>query len=154
SVVAPGSLAGKTSTTISVERSGTRVSSLSVSADVTAPALFTANQSGTGPVAALNEDGSVNSASRPAPQGSVVVLYGTGAGLMTRQVADGQVMDANLTSPQAPVFVRVGKFPAEILYAGSAPGLVAGALQINVRIPRDLPQGGDVPVQLIVGTYA
>ena len=37
------------------------------------------------------------------------------------------------------------------MYAGAAPGLTAGVLQVNVRIPVDAPAGA-VPVSLVVGT--
>jgi len=35
----------------------------------------------------------------------------------------------------------VNNQPADVLYAGSAPGLVAGANQVNVRIPPDAASG-------------
>ena len=54
--------------------------------------------------------------------------------------------------PTAGVWVRFGKLPGEILYAGTAPFLVNGALQVNVRIPADLIPG-TLPVQLIVGSW-
>ena len=43
--------------------------------------------------------------------------------------------------------------PAEVLYAGSASGLVSGALQVNVRVPQTIPLAGNavVPVELIIG---
>ena len=37
------------------------------------------------------------------------------------------------------------------MYAGAAPGLTAGVLQVNVRIPVDAPTGA-VPVSLVAGT--
>jgi uncharacterized protein (TIGR03437 family) len=60
-------------------------------------------------------------------------------------------MDANLSRPQQAVYVRVGTLPADIVYAGSAPTLVNGALQVNVRIPATSPSGNQ-PIKLIVGT--
>jgi uncharacterized protein (TIGR03437 family) len=35
----------------------------------------------------------------------------------------------------APVTVTIGGEPAPIIYAGAAPGLVAGAVQVNVKVP-------------------
>ncbi len=78
----------------------------------------------------------LNSAANPAPEGSVVVLYGTGQG------ASG-----------LPVSVQIGGRPSEVLYAGAVAGY-PGLLQINVRIP---PQGsgpvlpGNVSVSISVG---
>src|SRR5262249_45104477 len=114
SAVVPSSLAGKTSTTARVELNGAAVGSVPVAADATAPALFTANSSGKGQVAALNQDGSVNGPSNPAPSGSVVVLYATGAGVLERPLADGEIAGSALISAKAPVFVRFGKLPGQI----------------------------------------
>ena len=49
------------------------------------------------------------------------------------------------------MFVRVGKLPAQVLYAGTAPGLVNGALQINIVLPKELLGGPAVPIQISVG---
>ncbi len=115
----------------------------------TAPALFTLDSSGRGPVAALNEDGTVNSAENPAAPGSIVVLYGTGGGRPEPAPLDGAV--AAGAAPLAdPVGVTVGFEPAQVLYAGSAPGLVEGVVQINVRISDSLSDGAH-PVDVTVG---
>jgi uncharacterized protein (TIGR03437 family) len=37
-----------------------------------------------------------------------------------------------------------------VIYAGSAPGLVAGAVQWNIRVPQELPPG-EHPVVVSVG---
>jgi uncharacterized protein (TIGR03437 family) len=153
SVIVPGSVVGRASTTITVERNG--LPSAAALADVipALPALFTADASGRGQVAAANQDGSYNSRARPAAPGSVVVLYATGAGLLDRAVPDGGVAGLDLARPAAEVAVRIGGRPAEVLYAGSAPGLVHGAVQINARVPDDL-LGGDQPVHVIAGEWA
>ena len=38
-----------------------------------------------------------------------------------------------------------------VAYAGAAPGLVAGVLQVNVKIPDNAPTGDAVPVTLSIG---
>ena len=40
--------------------------------------------------------------------------------------------------PRLPVWVKVGKLQGKVLYAGTAPGLVNGVLQVNVQLPEDL----------------
>ncbi len=35
----------------------------------------------------------------------------------------------------------MGMVPLEVTYAGSAPGLITGANQINIRVPINLPFG-------------
>ncbi len=99
----------------------------------TAPALF----ANAGLAAALNEDGSVNGPLNPAAPGSVIVLFGTGAGVTDPPSVDGEITGATLPRPIEPVEVTFGEQPAEILYAGAAPGLVAGVIQINARISGD-----------------
>ncbi len=153
SVIVPAEVAGRVFTVIAVERSGVFTGVTTATVTTTLPGLFTSNQSGTGPVASFNQDGSLNSPSRPAESGSVVTLFATGAGLMDRSLPNGAVTDFNLVRPQLPVYVRIGTQPAEVLYAGSAPTLVNGALQVNVRIPAGL-QSGNQPIKLIVGNNA
>jgi uncharacterized protein (TIGR03437 family) len=50
-----------------------------------------------------------------------------------------------------PVSVTIGGRDAKVVYAGAAPGLVAGLMQVNVQIPMDVTPGDAVPVQLTVG---
>lgn len=117
--------------------------------------LFTMDTSGRGQAAALNQDGSLNSAANPAAPGSIVVLYGTGAGATTPDSADGEVTPiadpALLPKPTGQVHVSLNGIPAEVLYAGAAPGIVAGVSQINVRIPEDYRRDGDIPVTVRIG---
>jgi uncharacterized protein (TIGR03437 family) len=154
SVVVPAAVGARTATTITVERNGTAGGGLTFATTPTQPGLFTANASGSGPVAALNQNGSINSAGQPADKGSVVALYGTGGGLMDRSLIDGEIMGTDLARPRAPVFVRFSKQPGQVFYAGTAPFLVNGALQVNVQIPADLALTGEIPIQLVIGNWA
>ena len=54
--------------------------------------------------------------------------------------ASGRLAAAPYPCPVLPVELRIGGRPAEILFAGSAPGL-AGLMQVNARIPDPLPPG-------------
>jgi len=38
---------------------------------------------------------------------------------------------------------------AIVTYAGAAPGLVAGVLQVNVVVPNGAPSGGAIPIVLV-----
>lgn len=150
SVIVPAEVAGRVFTVISVERAGQVSSIATASITSTLPGLFTSNASGSGPVASFNQDGSLNGPARPAPTGSVVTLFATGAGVMDRTLPNGAVTDSNLLRPLQPVSVRIGTAAAEVVYAGSAPTLVHGVLQVNVRIPAGLLPG-DYPIKLVVG---
>jgi uncharacterized protein (TIGR03437 family) len=50
-----------------------------------------------------------------------------------------------------PVTATIAGQPADILYAGDAPDLVSGVLQVNVVIPPGTPSGPQ-PVVITVGT--
>ncbi len=151
SAVVPYSVAGKTITRITVNSGGQNTNAVAVPVIEAVPALFTFDSSGKGPAALLNQDGSVNTQANPAPRSSTVVLYGTGEGQSTPLGVDGKPAVAPLPKPVLPVKVLIASREAIVLYAGAAPGLTAGVLQVNVRIPTDAPAGA-VPVSLLVGT--
>lgn len=141
SAVAPFALASRSTTQVVVEYLGTRSAPLTVAVTPTAPGLFSANSTGAGQAAALNQDGSYNSRTNPAAAGSVVVLFGTGQGAGTPESADGVVTNAPFSVPNAPFFAQIGGKNAPILYIGAAPGLVSGLLQVNLQVPDGLPAG-------------
>jgi uncharacterized protein (TIGR03437 family) len=60
---------------------------------------------------------------------NIVVLYATGCGALTND---------NLPRCALPVSATVDDEPAQVLYAGIAPGLVQGANQINIKLPDDI----------------
>jgi uncharacterized protein (TIGR03437 family) len=102
--------------------------------------------------AILNQDYSLNSPAHPAAPGSVVMIYSTREGQTDAPGVDGQIAGTTLPQPRLPVSVTIGGVTAEVLYAGAAPGLVAGVLQVNARVPEGTPAGAAVPVALIIGT--
>lgn len=126
-----------------------------VSVASSAPGIFTANASGAGQAAAINQNGTVNSAAAPAPLGSTISLYVTGEGLTTPGGIDGKVAGVTLPRPLLPVSVTLNGQPAVVTYAGGAPGSIAGLMQVNVQIPATLIQSSagpvSVPVVLQVG---
>ena len=148
--VVPYNVAGKSTVQVTVEYQGQLSAPLSVRVADTAPGLFSANSSGSGAAAALNQDGAFNSVT-PADPESVVVLFGTGEGRTDPSVTDGSVINA-VVRPVAPVTVTIGGARAEVLYAGAAPGNVAGLFQINVKLPPGVR--GSVPVVVNVGGNA
>jgi uncharacterized protein (TIGR03437 family) len=91
--------------------------------------------------AVLNEDGTVNSDTNRAKPGSVVSVFGTGFGALSPIPPDGRLLTGTLPSLTASVQVSLvmpySQAPLEVLYAGPAPTLVAGAIQVNFRLPAD-----------------
>jgi uncharacterized protein (TIGR03437 family) len=119
------------------------------------PALFSLDGTGGGPGAILNQDGTPNSPENPAERGSVVVLFGTGAGQMSPAGQDGTISTGlPLPTPVLPVTVFIDTHPAELLYAGAAPAMVQGILQINARVPASASKGDGIQVMFKVGDYS
>jgi uncharacterized protein (TIGR03437 family) len=109
-----------------------------------APGLFSADASGSGPAAALNENNTGNSAANPIARGHVVVLFATIGG---DQGQDGVIAQSAQQYP-ATVTATVGGLPAVVQYAGPSPGLIWGVSQVNVVIPPDAPVGPAVPITI------
>ena len=114
------------------------------------PGLFTADSSGSGRLAALNQDSTLNAANNPAKPGDAVVLFGTGEGQTLPAGIDGLIMNT-LAKPLLAALVTVGGQTASIDYFGSAPQEVAGVFQLNFRVPLNAPSGNAVPVVLKIG---
>ena len=150
-VIVPYELAGQPTANVSVSFNGSVSAQFTQPVAPAAPHFFTGSYQAAGQIAALNSDYSVNSSTKPAPAGSVVVLYGTGEGVTSPPGIDGSIVGSNLTQPLANVTVTIGGQPANVLYAGGSPGLIEGLLQINLRIPAGTP-AGNAPVTLVIGT--
>ena len=90
---------------------------------------------------------------------SVVSLWLTGAGVDDQMIADGTL------GPLEPPFPRpvlgigatftagTGQVQAPVLFAGQAPGLVAGVVQVNVQIPTFIDAGRPL-LTIHIGNYA
>jgi uncharacterized protein (TIGR03437 family) len=116
-------------------------------ADVS-PALFTVKQLGAGQASVLNQNYTYNGADAPAvpaARGSILMVYGTGFGVANPPGKDG------LSWLTSAVSAIVGGLPAEVTFAGLAPGYTPGLQQINVRIPDGSPTGAAVPIRLQIG---
>jgi uncharacterized protein (TIGR03437 family) len=149
SAVVPYNVSGKTNVNVRLIYGGAVSTPVQLSVSDTSPALFTLNSSGTGPGAILNQDGSVNQANHPAAQGSVIVLYGTGMGILNPLPKDGEVTFVTETTPKK-VTVTIGGKDANVVYAGAAPSLVSGVFQINATLPAGIGSGA-IPILVTVG---
>jgi uncharacterized protein (TIGR03437 family) len=144
--IAPQDVASKSKVTLAVENQGAAASAALVAA-AAVPGIFVS--SGT-QAAAINEDGSLNGgAADPAPVGSILALFLTGAGVTNPPTTDGLLPGLPLPQLALPVTVTVGGAAAEVLYAGSALGL-PGLAQVNIRVPA-VAKSGAVPIQVAVG---
>ena len=115
------------------------------------PGIFRLQIGQSAQAAAINQDGTINGPTNPAARGSVVTVWGTGYGQTNPPCPTGglNVPDAEPLSPGIsaliynvvpnPLGVRI--VPAPVQYAGSAPSLVCGVVQINFQVPVNIAPG-------------
>jgi uncharacterized protein (TIGR03437 family) len=143
--------AGGDSNVIAVQVLYNGNASTSVGWNVTVPGIFLADYT-TQQAAVTNADGTPNSPKNPAKRGSVVTFYGTGGGPTDLPGGDGGIWPSSpLAHLALPVTVKIGNADAEVLYSGSAPGMVSGVFQINVRVPDSVSGPGNPIVVTING---
>ena len=116
----------------------------------------------------INPDGTLNTDQNPVPGDSYVTMYITGAGLLTGELVDGAVssLDFQYVKANLEAGILVAESPPcvtscastlvhpEIQYAGSAPGLVSGVVQINLYIPAHSLLNFYIDWRLPDGSYA
>ena len=161
--VVPFSVVPGTFANVIVEYQGTQSPVVPIFVAGSAPGLFTADSSGAGPAAVLNVDSttgavSLNTPQNPASAGGLIVAYVTGAGQTNPPSQDGVVATsaggmalaieaglnfvlASFGSGPTDCASNPGCRPLELLYSGPAPGIVAGVMQVNMRLPSTLASG-------------
>jgi uncharacterized protein (TIGR03437 family) len=142
-VQVPYTVAESGATQVGVQYLGQTAATAKVPVADAAPGLFPQ---------VLNQDGSANTASNPAPAGSTVVLYGTGEGKRNGVNIAGLPAAAPYASPLQPVVLTIGGAMASIAFSGAAPGQV-GVIQVNAVVP-DTVSPGQNAVVLVVGTVS
>ena len=152
-VVVPYSVAGKKKVTVQLIYKDSETYPVDLNVADALPGIFTMDSSGRGQAAMLNQDGTLNGPANPAAKGSVVVFYATGGGQTDPPGVDGEITKDVLARPRLPVAVWIQGQEAEVLYAGAAPGIVSGVMQVNVKLPMDIPSGNSVPVTMKVGNW-
>jgi trimeric autotransporter adhesin len=148
-VAVPYEVDGAATANVVVSVNGQQSNSLTLPVVPAAPGIFTADASGAGPGAILNGDLSVNGAARPAAKGEVVAIYMTGEGQTNPAGVNGKVTGTPPV-PRQSVTATVDGQPVEIRFAGEAPGILSGVMQVNVAIPATA-RTGDLPVVVTVG---
>lgn len=160
--VVPFGLTPGTFTVVAVHDEAHSVDAFRLPVAAAAPGLFSIGE--TTQLAALNEDGTVNSVSNPAPAGSIVSVFLTGAGRYDRRIADGDIGPtiAPFPTPVLGVSATLRPYaefppgpagPMQVLFAGQAPGLIAGLVQVNLRVPADA-KSGKAHLSVYIGDYA
>jgi uncharacterized protein (TIGR03437 family) len=136
-------------TRMTVVRGGVTSAPIVLGVAATNPAIFSATQTGMGQGAILNQNLSANSVSNPAAKGSFISIYATGEGSLTPFVPNGTIIGLlpPFPRPLVDVSVTIGGQAAVVSYAGSAPTLVAGVMQVNAMIPATTGSG---PQQVVL----
>ena len=154
--IVPFGLAGKTSTHLMAGYQGAASQGTTLAVATVAPGVFA--YPGSTQAAAYNQDGTPNGPSNPAARGSIVAVWMTGAGALSQSYADGQIvagtagtLAALVNPPQVNVgSLNYGAPQGRVVYAGQAPDLVAGAIQVNFMVPLSAPAGPAVPIYVLI----
>ncbi|HEY6340477.1 MAG TPA: hypothetical protein VIY49_03220 [Bryobacteraceae bacterium] len=152
--VTPFELAGQANAQIALYYQSQQVFLSSIAVAASEPGIFSVGGSGSGQGVIVNQNGNLNSASNPAPRGSIVAVFGTGFGAMNPPLGDGVIAPTSSTptnTPVADVAVEVGGNAATIVYKGPAPGEIAGLMQVNFIVPPAASPGAAVMLQVQVG---
>lgn len=132
--------------TVAISVNGTTSNSVTVPVVTAAPALFVY---GSGRAVVQNTDFSLNTPSNPAKVGSTIMVYLTGSGPVSPPVNDGAPAPTNsLVNITSAYSATIGSAPAEVKFAGLAPGFV-GLVQMNIVVPAGLAQG-DYPLTVTI----
>jgi uncharacterized protein (TIGR03437 family) len=152
SAVVPYEVASVANPSVWIDFAGQTSNAYQLSLATATPGLFAQNSSGSGPGAILNQDNSLNGPSHAAAKGSIIQMFMTGEGQTSPQGVTGKITSVSLPPPQVtpapllPIEIWIGnqpglRWPAVYTYAGEAPGMVAGVMQLNVQIPTGVPSG-------------
>ena len=138
--IVPVEIAGQSSTLVQVNINASASNILSVSVAPTALGLLSSDGSGSGLANARNPDGTLNSASNPAPRGSAVTIFFTGAGVTNPPEPDGVPAASTAIVPVAPI-------PSYCSGVHALPGFVPGLFACFYTIP-SAPSGPQYTVSL------
>jgi uncharacterized protein (TIGR03437 family) len=140
--VAPIALAGKSATKVTVTYNDQQFGPVSSPVTFGSPGIFRLHVGQSAQAVAANEDWTLNGPSNPAARGSVVTIWATGYGPTDPACAIGGLNDPQaepLSTGISALLFDGGLFDA--IYAGSAPDLVCGVVQINFQVPANATPG-------------
>jgi uncharacterized protein (TIGR03437 family) len=136
----PWSLAGQTSAQVCVSYNTTKTNCLTWPVTEAAPGVFMTDSTY---AAALNQDGTVNSAANPAQVGSTVSIFATGLGPINPPQADGTLVGTPLPVNALPVSLETqecfsvfcgGTTTITTSYGGPIESMIAGMSMISFPV--------------------
>ncbi len=171
-VVVPYEIAGRASTNITVVYQGGTSAPIPQQVVAVEPSIFTFNATGQGQAVAGNVTGPSAGtdngpaggvaltggtlATSPATAGSFFFGYLTGGGVTNPAGATGSVNSsttlmpiANWTTTSGTVSATIGGVPANVSFAGAAPGVVTGVYQLDIQVPAGV-SGSALPLAITI----
>ena len=133
-VIAPVSVAGKQTVNVQFQFRDRVSNELTLPVADSFPQFFTVNRQGTGPIAALNQDNTINGPGNPIRDGEIIQTFVAGLGLYDQSCAEDELAPLSLLPAVNPVKVVFDGNPTESIYQGGAPGAVCALGQINARV--------------------
>jgi uncharacterized protein (TIGR03437 family) len=126
----------------------------------TSPGIFTLSMNGQGQGTVLNQDNSQNgipqiiTGANPAPRGSVIQIFATGAGATNPPLGAGDAAPSSgnpLVLTVVQPTVNIGGVNAPVQFSGMDPGY-PGVWQINAEVPLSVTPGNAVPLIVKAGS--
>jgi len=127
----PYELAGKGNTAVVVTNQGTASDPVTMPVLTAQPGIFVV----------VNQDGTVNSQANPAPTGTYVTIYATGAGVVDPPVPTGVPAPLSPLSFARGVSVSIGGTNAVVYQGGVLSPTFVGLLQVAAQIPATAAAG-------------
>jgi uncharacterized protein (TIGR03437 family) len=135
---------------LAVRRGGSVTVPEPVTVAAAQPAVFTKDQSGKGQGVILDTNFRYLEPGNPARAGDPIVIYCSGLGAVDPPLPAGAAASASpLSRTTETVSLTIGGVPAEVFFAGLAPGFT-GLYQVNAFVPAGVAPGDAVPLVLSV----
>jgi len=151
SAMVPFSVVPGNALTMQVSVEGRQSNPVSLSTAAAAPGIFT---SAPGQAIAVNPDGSLNGPGHGASPGDVIAIYMTGGGATSPPSKDGQIAADTSQALAQKVSAQVNGIDSTVVYAGNAPGLVAGVSLVQIQLPGSLPASAAASIMVSVSGAA
>jgi uncharacterized protein (TIGR03437 family) len=165
--IVPYEIAGRATTTVTVSYQNQVSGGIPQTLASQAPGIYTFSATGAGQGAILNQNFTYNGppqglvingqqvATSPAAVGSVIAVYMTGGGQTSPVSQTGTVTPASGTLYKIPgtVTATINGVPATVVFAGAAPSLVTGVVQVNIQIPPGV-SGSALPLVISINQVA
>jgi uncharacterized protein (TIGR03437 family) len=161
-VIVPYEIAGRSTTTVTVVYQNQTSAGISQVLASQAPGIYTFSATGAGQASVLNQNGTLNGppsglviggqtvSTTPAAVGTVIAVYMTGGGQTSPASSTGTVTPvAQLYKLPVTVTATINGVNAPVQFAGAAPGLVTGVIQVNVTVPAGV-SGSGLPLAVTI----